>query len=664
MDLDRNLRGHATTPMNQRNRDRLDDQETARMPSPAAVRTQLQVILSSATFAQSRRQQAFLRFVVEETLAGRADGLKEYSIALDVFDRDDSFDPQTNSIVRVEASRLRGKLRKYYATTGRDDPVEIAIPTGTYVPTFAPTGRDERPRSPENDADITPGPKASASPARWIALAAFVAVAVAGAFLVPEFLSGEPETRAPAAREDGRYSIAVLPLRNLSNEEGQEFLSDGLTDALITSLAQRKELHVISLTSVMAYKNLNRPIAEIARELKVDHIVEGSVLRSRNRVRITAQLIEAATDRHLWAESYERDLSDVITMQGEVSRRIVASLSGKVTGLSTDASDETKSVAPEAQEAYLKGLYFRNQMTEQGFEKGIAYFKMAIEREPEFARAYSGLATCFCLLGGHGFEIVEPGESMPVARNAVLEAMRLDQRLAEPHAFMGVIRLKFDWDWPGAEASFKRSIELNPNYPLARIFYSFYLEAMGRPEAAIREAEVARSLDPLSLQANTNLGWQYLRAGRREDARRQFEATRELAPNFWGVHWGLGHYHRRKGAFAEAIESFQGAIDLGGGHALPIADLGYVYAIAGKRAEALDVLAELEAMAEKGYVSPYTMATIHVGLGEFDAAFTRLEEAYRKRSRSLVWLNVAEEYDGLRSDPRFQALLKRIGLPR
>ncbi len=244
-----------------------------------------------------------------------------------------------------------------------------------------------------------------------------------------------------------------------------------------------------------------------------------------------------------------------------------------------------------------------------------------------------------------------------------MKALELDDSLAEPYAFLGFIRLKYDWDWPGAEEALKHSLLLNPSYAQARLFYSIYLEAMERQDEAIEEAERAKAIDPLSLAINVNLGWQYLQAGRLEQAKRVFESTAELNPNFWSVHWGLGHYFRQKGMYDQAIAAFREAIDLNGGHTLPRKDLGYTYAVSGRSREAREVLGRLEALARDSYVSPYNMATIHVGLGETDEAFAWLDRAFEERARSLVWLNVAKEYDGLRADPRFNAFLRRIGLP-
>ena len=619
-------------------------------PPAEDVRAQRDRLLASPVFVQSDRLQRFLRFIVEETLAGRAGGLKEYTIALDVFERDESFDPQTSSIVRVEASRLRSKLKEYYGAEGRDDPVHISLPTGSYVPTFQAVARDVSPdvKSPADGGAPRPMPARPALIAvAVIAVAAVVGVAASWLFDVAD---RRPGGDAPAAAtERGRvHAIAVLPLRNLSGKPEEDYFSDGMTDALITSLAKQKTVRVTSLTSAMVYKNVNRPIADIARELNVDHVIEGSILRSGERVRITAQLIEATTDRHLWAESYERDLADVLAIQDDVARRIVASLAGNFDAMPAAGPETASAVDPEAQEAYLKGRYFRNQMTEGGFRKAVAYFKQAIAKAPDYAAAHSGMAACYCLLGGHGFELVEPREGMPAAKKAVMEALRLDDTLAESHAFLGIIRLKYEWDWSGAEEAFRHAIRLNPSYAQAHLFYGFFLEAMARQEEAIREAEAARMIDPLSLAVNVNLGWQYLRAGRLEEALRQFEKTDELRSDFWGVHWGLGHYHRRKGEYDGAIEAFEKAVEVGGGNTLPMTDLGYTYAIAGRPAEAQDMLDRLKTMAEKSYVSPYSMATIHVGLGEIDEAFAWLEKAFESRSRSIVWLKVAREYDGVR----------------
>ena len=415
--------------------DPVEDLQGLRDPPREEVMAQMGRIFSSPDFAQSDRSQKFLRFIVGETLAGRAETLKEYTIALEVFERDESFDPQTSSIVRVEANRLRGKLKKYNAIDGRNDPVRIELPRGTYVPSFETAGQQGEPVELRPDASP---PGRGRRPGPWslvTLLAALILTVGTAAFFVFDIrlLNLGMERSAEAPKPERMYSVAVLPLRNLSGEADQDYFSDGMTDALITSLAKQDGLRVISFTSAMTYKNVNRPIADIARELNVAHVIEGAVLRSGNRIRITAQLVEAASDRHLWAESYERDVVDVLAIQDDVVRRIVSSLSGQVGKSPPDAP----AVDPVAYEAQLRGRFFLNKMTEEGFRKGIDYFKQAIEKAPDYAEAYSGLATCFCLLGGHGFELIRPSEGMPTAKIAVTKALSLDDTLAEPHAFLG-----------------------------------------------------------------------------------------------------------------------------------------------------------------------------------------------------------------------------------
>ena len=456
--------------------------------------------------------------------------------------------------------------------------------------------------------------------------------------------------------------MAVLPLRNLSERPETEYLSVGMTDALITALAKNRGLKVTSMTSTMAYENVNRPISEIARALNVSYLVEGSVLRSGNAVRITAQLIEGHTDEHVWAETYERDVSDVLEVQDEVARMIAAAVLGTVTAASS-GPDTMPKLPPDAQEAYLKGIFFRSQLTMEGYNKGIAYFQQAVEAAPDFAPAYSGLASCYCLLGGHGLELVEPGLAMPAASKAITKALDLAPSSAEPYVYLGIIRLKYEWDWPGAEAAFLKAIELNPSLFQAHLFYSFYLEAMQRQPEAIAQAKEALSLKPLSLAGHVNLGWQHLQADQFEEALEYFEDARELNPDFWGAHWGIGHYHRRKGEYKQAITAFERAVELPGGHSLALSALGYTLATAGKKDSAAGVIDTLKEMSNCAFVSPFHIATVYLGMGDRDEAFRWLDKAVYARSRSLAWLNVAPEFEPLRSDPRLQALTRRIGLP-
>ncbi len=639
--------------------------ESSNAPSEIEISNQLEKILSSPEFATSARLQKLLRYIVTKTLAGNADELKEYTIAVDVFDRDESFDPQTSSIVRVEASRLRGKLEKYNAISGRNDPVRIDLPAGAYIPNFSIVAPSDNADNLSDSAE-TDGSESHSSARHKLtdafSISFFAVVTILIAVVAFSFWPRSERAGGRSASDQQALTVAVLPLRNFSGDPAEDYFSQGMTDALITRLAQERIAHVTSMTSVMAFKDSNQPIANIGNQLGATHLVEGSVMRVDDKVRITVQLIEAVSDRHLWADSYERGMSDVLRLQDDVVERIVSSVAKKVTSGHASTSNIAPDIDPVAYEAYLKGRFFLNLMTEDGFRKGISFFKQSIETAPEYAPSHSGMAVCYCLLGGHGFEIVKPSEGMLAAKKGIMEALRLDSARAEPHAFLGIIQLKYDWDWQSAKDSFDRAVEINPSYARAHIFYSYYHEAMGDKDAAIRASEIARRLDPLSRATNINLGWQYLQAGQHADALEIFAHTAELYPNHWSVHWGIGQYHMRVGENDKAIAAFQKAYETGGGHAMPISALGYAYAVSGNILKANEAIKELEALGDDSYVSPYHLATIYAGLKENDKAFVLLNEAYDLRSRSIAWLQVAPEMDSLRSDPRFNELLRRVGL--
>lgn len=628
----------------------------ASRPDPALVMAELERVLASPVFASAKRQQDFLRHIVTETLAGRADALKEYGIAIDVLGRDSAFDPRSNAAVRVEASRLRAKLDAFYGRDTVPAPVQISLPPGGYVPRFTPRSISGSTPEPKRRERVAHGPRPIAAP---LILAGSVLAVVLILWLVD--FTGQ-HTADWAGRPP--TALAVLPMRNLSGDPGQDHVSDGLTDALITRLAEMGRIPVISMTSAMAYKDVDRPIGEIAGALGVSHVVQGSVLRNDDRVRVSAQLVDAESDRHLWARSYERPFTDALAVQAIIAEDIVATLADFLAPAGARGDPAPRPPAA-ALEANLKGRYFLGHMTEDGFRQGIAHFREAIRLAPDLASAHAGLATCFCLLGGHGFEMIAPHEAMPRARDAVMEALRLDDRLAEAHAFLGVIRLKYEWDWDGAGAAFRRAIALNPNAAQARLFHSFYLEAMGRQEEAISQAIQARTLDPLGRATLLNLAWQFLRAEQAEAARPVIDELASLHPGFWGTDWARGHYHRRTGALDRSIAHFEQAVASGGGHVLPLADLGFTYARAGRIDDARQVIGRLERIAatEGTYVSPYMIAMVHTGLGDHDQAFAWLEAAFADRARALAWLRVAEEFKPLRNDPRMRDLMARIGHP-
>jgi TolB-like protein/DNA-binding winged helix-turn-helix (wHTH) protein/Tfp pilus assembly protein PilF len=452
-------------------------------------------------------------------------------------------------------------------------------------------------------------------------------------------------------------SIAVLPLENLSGDPQQEYFADGMTEELITNLGKISALRVISRTSVMRYKGTKKPLPEIARELNVDVIVEGTVLRSGNRVRVTANLLDANADRHLWAETYERNLRDVLSLQSEVARAITNEIQIKVTPQEQARLASARSVNPEAYQLYLKGRYYAGRGTKEGLEMGVQYFNQAIAADPSYALAYDGLADDYWLADEW---TLSPRDAIPKAKEAAKKALELDDTLAEAHASLAVVNAFYDWDWAAAESEFKRSIELKPNYALAHELYGWYLALIGRTNEGIAESERSVELDPLSPEANSYLGYVLWVAHRNLQAIEQLRKTTDLDPNYWFAYEVLGLAYERQGQFPEAIAELQKAVRLAGIIAEPTVGLARVYAVSGNRAEAQKLLETLKERSKETYVSPYLIAMICARLGERDQALAWLERAYQARSMFMIGLKLDPSFDSLRSDPRFQDLLRRM----
>ena len=456
-------------------------------------------------------------------------------------------------------------------------------------------------------------------------------------------------------------SIAVLPLENLSKDPEQEYFADGMTDELITNLAQISALRVISRTSAMQYKGTKKSLSEIARELHVDAVVEGTVMHSGDRVRITAQLIEASTDHHLWAASYDRDLQNVLSMQEEVTRAIVSEVRVKLTAQEQARLASMHPINPEAFQLWLKGRYYWYKLNPEGLQKAIEYFQQALEKDPTYAPAYAGLADSYNLLAF--FNVFPPREVMPKAKAAAVKALELDDNLAEAHVSLGWAGFTYDLDWPAAGKHFERAIVLNPAYPLAHSYYSLYLGALGRPEEGLTEAKRALDLDPVSPAINHYVIVQLYLARRFDEAIEQCRKTLELDPSFTPVHGTLAEVYSAKGMYREALAEYEEYSALSGGSPRSTAFVGYAHARLGQRSQAFRVLEQLRAASKQKYVPALSFAIVYVGLGEKEQAFLWLEKAYDERTNSLAYLKVQATWDPLRSDPRFADLVRRIGLP-
>ena len=453
-------------------------------------------------------------------------------------------------------------------------------------------------------------------------------------------------------------SLAVRPLENLSRDPEQEYFADGMTDQLITDLAKISALKVISRTSVMQYKGVRKPLTQIAKELGVDAVVEGSVERAGDRVRISAQLIDARADQNLWARSYQRDLRDVLALQDDVAEAIANELK---TELTTHGQLRSRPVDPEAYEDYLKGRFYSSKRAEKELEKSIDYFQHAIEKDPNYAPAYSGMADAYALLGYRGE--LPSKEALSKGKAAALNAVALDDSLAEAHASLAFIAETLEWDWPAAEREYRRALDLNPSYAAAHNWYAGYLMYLGRFEEGITEANRARELDPLSLAINNALGGRLLLAGRENEAIEQIQKTLEMDPNFAPAHNQLGWAYLKEGKNQEAIAEFQKGVALSGSDPDESIDLGFAYAVAGKKEEAKKILAKLKKKREHSFVSPASLGILCGALGEKDEAFAWLDKAYELRDPQLTYLKVGPKFAPLRSDPRFQNLLRRMGLP-
>lgn len=453
-------------------------------------------------------------------------------------------------------------------------------------------------------------------------------------------------------------ALAVLPLENLSHDPEQDYFAEGLTEALITSLAKISALRVISRTSVMQYKGVHRPLREIARELQVSGIVEGTVTRSGERVRISAQLIDACSDIHLWAESYDRDLRDILALQSEVAHAIAREVQVKVTPQEQAQLAHTHPVNPEAYEAYLKGRYYWNKRTGEGVKKGAEYFQQAIQNDPTYAAAYAGLADCSGIAGWWGF--ASPDLGCGRAKVAARKALEIDETLADAHASLGWALLHYDWDDLASEREFQRAIQLNPNYATAHQWYGHTLICMGRFEEGLSEVKRAIQLDPLSLPIRVSYAGLLWLTRQDDQAIEQSKKALELDSNYAGLHWSLGLAYVGKGMYESASEELQKASSLSGGAAKFIADLGYSYAIAGNRNATLRILEQLQERSKQSYINSYAIAQIYTALNDKDEAFRYLGDAYCERSSFMAYLRIDPLLHGLHSDSRFQDLLRRL----
>jgi len=492
-------------------------------------------------------------------------------------------------------------------------------------------------------------------PPRAWKISTFVLLALLASFAASKLRSGNHPS--PVIR-----SLAVLPLESLSNDASQDYFADGMTDELISDLGQISALRVISRTSVMAYKHTRKSLPQIARELNVDAVVEGSVLRSGDQVRITAQLIEAATDRHVWSQSYQGALRDTLALQNNVARAIADEIRISLNPQEQAALRHATVVNPVAYESYLKGRYFWNKRTANGLKSALAYFNQTIEEDPTYVQAYSGLADTYALLGDWQYAVMTPKEALPKAKAAAIKALELNNALGEAHNSLAFCLDGFDWDFDSAGNEFRRAIELNPGYATAHHWYAWHLALLRRYDEAIVEMRTALNLDPLSLIINADLAELLALAHSYDESIRQSRKTIDMDPNFGLAHNHLGQAYLQKHMNDEAVAELQEAVKLSGGSPTCIANLARAYAASGKSSEAVALLSDLKKRSHPGQSLASEIAVIYGALGDTDQAMRWLEQGYEERFNPGVLIRPG--FDPLRSDPRFEDVMHRVGLPR
>jgi TolB-like protein len=631
----------------------------------ALVRQHLEGVLHSPAFAGSKRTQDFLRLVVDHTLDGQLDHLKERMIGAELFGRPISYDTGSDSVVRVRANEARKKLALYYGDHHDGHlAVRIELPSGSYVPRFhfetpAPVPTPEIHVSAEAHP---PGPPAAShTPAEplippvrkvrrrvwWMTAACIIAIAAIGvyAYLL--------KVHNDSIAHRSIHSIAILPLENLSGVTAQDYFADGLTEELINDLGQVSTLRVISLTSSMSYKGSKKKLPDIARELSVDAVVEGGVLREGDQVRISAQLIDPRSDQPIWAHTYNRNLTNVLSWQGEVAQAIAEEITTKVTPQEQARLARKTEVDPQAQDLYLQGILLREKAD---CAQAIQLFQRAIAIQPGYAQAHSALASCYGMLGESG--------SMPYLKAftsqkaEAAKAIELDDSLSEAHAELANTAMTLDWDWSKAEAEFHRAIELNPNSATSHEKYAFFLVRTGHPQQALEEIERSVDLDPVSGSTFHSQGFIYYFARQYDRAYDVTQQVRNLRINVPDWTFLLGEIYAEQSKYADAIAAFQKA----GSGPYTLGHLGNAYARAGKAEAARDAIAKLQRIVQQDGVGRYEIALVYAGLGQKTEAFDWLEQAYRAHDVGLVYLKVDPCLGPLRSDPRFEGLIRRVGL--
>ena len=629
----------------------------------SAVRRHLDEVLSSRTFAGSKRTQDFLRLIVGHALDGDIDNLRERMIGAEMFGRPVGYDTGSDSVVRVRASEVRKKLAHYYAdTAGQRHPVRFDLPSGSYVPRFHFETDEEHeahahPEAHKTDghdaAQVAPEPDGATGGRRFLRGRTLAGIGVTVCLLILAGYWGVKRWINDPRAAKGIHSIAVLPLENLSGAPEQDYFADGMTEELINDLGQVSTLRVISLTSSMSYKGTKKKLPEIARELSVDGVVEGGVLREGNQVQISVQLIDARSDRPIWAHTYVHDLASGLSWQGEVAQAIAEEISIKVTPQEQAHLAQRNPIDPQAQDLFLHGILLRQS---DNCKDAISFFNRAIAINPDYAEAHSALASCYGMLGESGRMPYE--EAFSLQKAEATRAIELDDSLSEAHAELANSSMTLDRNWANAAAEFHRALELNPSSATNHEKYAFYLVRTGQLQQALAEVQRSVDLDPISDSTFHAEGFVYYFSREYDQSLAIARTVRDLKINLHDWNFLLGDIYAEKKMYPESIAAFMKA----GDNPYTMGHLGNTYARSGQPDKARRMIAQLEKQVKKDGIGRYEIALIYAGLGQKNEAFNWLEEAYRAHDVGLVYLKVDPCLDPLRSDPRFADLMHRLGL--
>ena len=581
-------------------------------PSAEQIRSQLTKVLESKIFVQSERLRRFLRLTVERTLAGKTDQIKEYALGRDVFDRGRDFDPRVDSIVRVEARRLRRKMREYYQETGLGDPILIEFRQGSYVPVFG------------------------------------YARAATGPAVVFSAAAREAHNLNPR-------TVAVLPFLNLSADPDQDFFCDGVSEEILNTLASFPELKVVARTSVFHFKGVHADVREIGERLGAGTVIEGSVRKAANRLRISVKAIDAATGVLRWSGTFDREVADVFAVQDEIARAVAHSLSVSLAPSHRNPVRSTRDL--EAYTAYLKGCHYWNHVSQEGVQGALNEFTRAISLFPAYAAPRAGLANVYAHLTF--WNVIPPGEGIPRAKQEALEALRLDEGMAGAYAILGVLASCCEWNWEEGSKLLERAIELQPSNMTAHTYHALHLLCRGQFKEARPALEKSFQLDPLSPWSFRNQGWFYYFQRQYEQAIEVLQTALALDPRFREAQFMLAYAYLGQSRHDDAIAQLL-ALPVGPFDANRWGALGEAYGSSGDTAGAREALRQLELLGRTEYVSPMSRLFVYTGMGEWDRVFEEMERAYADHCPWLCLLKVDPRYDPIRSDPRFKDFLDRM----